>query len=98
MKSITYACISDTLPAQEPTVEPNSQRWAELSGAVAFHLIDRHAENWADAELMMNEWRAAHEASAQKDSLLVECLQLAQLSDRTLAKKILAVLSKENEA
>lgn len=47
-----------------PTVAPNSQDWAELSGAVAFHLIERHADNWADAELMMDEFAAARARAA----------------------------------
>lgn len=46
-------------PPAEATVRPNSQEWGNITGAVAYHLIERHSENWADAELMMNEWAAA---------------------------------------
>jgi hypothetical protein len=42
-----------------PVREKNSQDWASCSGAVAYHLIDRHAEGWADAGLMMEEWADA---------------------------------------
>lgn len=43
----------------EPTIEDNSQDWAQCDPAVAFHLIDRHAENWADAGKMMTEFAEA---------------------------------------
>src|SRR6478752_1768534 len=42
-----------------PTVPKNSQDWANLDGAVAWHLIERHADNWADVGLMMDEWLKA---------------------------------------
>jgi hypothetical protein len=54
-------------PAQpEPTVEANSQNWAGMDGAVAWHLIDRHADNWADVGKMMDEWLAANTEAAVK--------------------------------
>lgn len=43
----------------EPTIEDNSQDWTRCDPAVAFHLIDRHAENWADAGKMMTEFADA---------------------------------------
>jgi hypothetical protein len=42
------------------TIKDNSQNWAGMDGAVAWHLIDRHADNWADIGKMMNEWLAAN--------------------------------------
>ena len=47
---------------QEPTVERNSQDWAGMRGDVAFQLITRHADGWADVNLMMEEWLAANAA------------------------------------
>lgn len=44
----------------KPTVELNSQDWAGMDGVIAWHLIDRHADNWADIGQMMNEWLAAN--------------------------------------
>ena len=35
-------------PEQEPTVPDNMQDWANLDGDIAWHLIERHADNWAD--------------------------------------------------
>jgi len=44
------------IPEQAPSTE---QEWAKVDPAVAFHLIERHAEDWADAGRMMEAWRAA---------------------------------------
>ena len=46
--------------AQEPTIEDKSQDWAGMDGATAWHLIDRHADGWADVAKMMGEWLAAN--------------------------------------
>ena len=45
--------------AAEPTISDNSQKWKGMDGAVAFQLIERHANGWADVGKMMSEWRAA---------------------------------------
>jgi hypothetical protein len=42
-----------------PTIEDASQNWGKVDGAVAWHLIERHAENWADVGKMMDEYVAA---------------------------------------
>jgi len=49
-------------PEQEPvaTVENNSQQWKGMDGAIAFHLIERHADGWSDARKMMEEWLSAN--------------------------------------
>ncbi len=39
-----------------------NQDWANVSPEVAFHLIDRHAENWAHAGQLMEAWRSAANA------------------------------------
>lgn len=36
-----------------------SQDWKNLTGAQAFHLIERHADGWQDIDRMMNEWLVA---------------------------------------
>lgn len=41
-----------------------SQDWAKLDGATAFHLIERHAEDWAETGRMMESWLAARMAAA----------------------------------
>lgn len=50
---------------QEPTVPDNMQDWANLDGDIAWHLIERHADNWADIKKMMDEFVSAKIASAQ---------------------------------
>ena len=45
---------------QEPTVPKNMQEWKGMDGATAYLLIDRHADNWADAKQMMEEWLEAN--------------------------------------
>jgi hypothetical protein len=53
---------------QEPvaTVENNSQQWKGMDGAIAFHLIERHADNWSDARKMMEEWLSANTSPPQR--------------------------------
>ena len=35
-------------------MEDNSQNWAGMDGAIAWHLIERHAEGWGDIGKMMD--------------------------------------------
>lgn len=43
-----------------PAIDPDdSQPWGQTDPATAFHLIDRHAENWADAGVLMERWARA---------------------------------------
>jgi hypothetical protein len=37
--------------------------WKGMDGAVAWHLIDRHADNWNEAGEMMTEWLEANKQS-----------------------------------
>jgi hypothetical protein len=46
--------------AAKPTRPANSQEWAGMDASTAFLLINRHADGWADIDLMMNEWRLAN--------------------------------------
>ena len=61
-------------PEQEPTVPDNMQDWANLDGDIAWHLIDRHADNWADIKKMMDEFVAAKIASAQSKHECETCV------------------------
>ena len=36
------------------------QHWCGMDGAIAFHLIDRHADGWDDVGTMMNSWLEAN--------------------------------------
>ncbi len=36
------------------------QEWAGMDGAVAWHLIERHADSWSDVGKMMNAWLSSN--------------------------------------
>lgn len=40
------------------------QDWKGMDGAIAWHLIGRHAENWVDTGKMMDEWLASNQPKA----------------------------------
>jgi hypothetical protein len=44
----------------DTTVPDQMQNWEGMDGAIAWHLIERHAENWSDIGKMMGEWLAAN--------------------------------------
>lgn len=46
--------------APPATIPANSQDWAGMDGAIAFHLIERHADGWNDVGKMMGEWLEAN--------------------------------------
>ena len=52
--------------AQQPETIPNEhpQEWKGVDGAIAFHLIERHAEGWAQTGEMMNDWLVANQQPA----------------------------------
>ncbi len=37
-----------------------AQDWAGMDGATAWHLIDRHADNWGEVGAMMEAWLRAN--------------------------------------
>ena len=59
-----------------PTIDRGSQNWKALDGATAFHLIERHADGWADVAQMMDEWLEARTDTLSKR---VEELEAASL-------------------
>ncbi|GEM_PF-1878155 len=65
-------------PAPKPVnleaAPEGEQEWSKVDPATAFHLIERHADNWADAGRMMLAWRDANPApaTASGDELPVE--------------------------
>ncbi|WP_430229622.1 hypothetical protein [Paraburkholderia tropica] len=68
------ALASDTAgaPSDMPDELPGAdQDWATIDPSVAFHLIERHADNWAHAGQLMELWRSAvnarDAAAAQPD-------------------------------
>lgn len=68
-KEDAEAAITDLIDAArrvaEQAGEPvadigNDQNWRRMDGATAYHLIDRHADNWNEIGLMMDAWRLAN--------------------------------------
>lgn len=47
------AKVAEYEASQETTVPDNMQEWTGMDGATAFHLIERHSNNWSDAGKMM---------------------------------------------
>jgi hypothetical protein len=60
--------------ANEPQTEPHiptpddidAQDWAGMDGAIAYHLIERHSENWSHAARLMHAWRDANPPAAEQ--------------------------------
>jgi hypothetical protein len=51
-------------PKVAPDFVPDtSQEWGKLDGAVAWHLIERHADSWNEVGNMMDSWLAARAAA-----------------------------------
>lgn len=44
--------------------------WKGMDGATAWHIIDRHAENWEEVREMMNAWLAANQTNTQHEKEL----------------------------
>lgn len=64
-------------PAQGEQMPPDtSQDWAKLDGATAFHLIERHADDWVETGRMMEAWgkaRFAASADAAPAGAVADC-------------------------
>ena len=72
LEAVGAGGVGVMMPAKkEPTVPDNMQDWAGMDGAIAWHLIERHADNWADIGKMMGEWLAANRG-AQPAPAVVE--------------------------
>ena len=44
-----------------------AQYWKGMDGAIAWHLIERHAEGWAEVGAMMEAWRLANLAALPEE-------------------------------
>jgi hypothetical protein len=51
--------LEAALTVPDYAMPPDAQDWAKTDPAVAFLLIDRHAENWAHVGQLMDAWRIA---------------------------------------
>lgn len=52
-----------------PEWDGMDQDWKGMSGAMAFHLIDRHADNWGQLGAMMNAWLEANKVQQDAATL-----------------------------
>jgi len=62
------------LPEQAPDT---SQEWGKLDGAIAFHLIERHADGWSEVGHMMESWQLARQHGS-RDVTLEEIAELIE--------------------
>ena len=51
------------------------QDWKGMDGAIAFHLIERHADGWHQVGEMMNAWLRANSRKIDKESWAQICDQ-----------------------
>ncbi len=59
------------------------QQWRGMDGVTAFHLIERHADDWEDIAMMMGAWRRANEAQdvvGEREA----CAKMLELPDSEL--------------
>lgn len=59
-----YKAMIAAAPEYQPIDLSNfdpEENWQNIDGAVAYHLIDRHADNWSDIGRMMDAWLKANQ-------------------------------------
>lgn len=59
--------LSDRFPMSSEMTDKEAdeaQDWKGMDGAIAYHLIDRHAENWNEISAMMNAWLRANSGNS----------------------------------
>ncbi len=49
-----------TLTGMTDEAADKMQQWAGMDGAIAFHLIERHADGWGNIAAMMQAWLRAN--------------------------------------
>jgi len=75
------------------------QNWKGMDGSIAWHLIERHAENWNQVGEMMNEWLGENQKEwvGLTDEEIQECLQgLPTQTIDVYARRIEAKLKDKN--
>ena len=63
-----------------PEEADSAQQWAGMDGATAWHLIDRHADNWNEVGELMNAWLRANGGGPW-----VSCDEKMPAEDQTVA-------------
>jgi type II secretory pathway predicted ATPase ExeA len=89
-------------------VEVKARDWSGMDGATAWHLIDRHANNWTEVGEMMNAWLASNSSAALRqrpvvDDAMVEAVwnaldpgDIPGLTRRKLRAALLAAYQQDN--
>jgi hypothetical protein len=70
--------------ALTPEQARGGQLWAGMDGAVAFHLIERHGQGWADIGHMMDAWLEANRGCSASTVALLE-KSLVAIRDRSMS-------------
>lgn len=73
-----------------PQEAADAQLWRGMDGATAWHLIDRHADNWDDVAVMMGAW--ANAQIVLVSAILFEALDIMDANDPVNAKRLRAKL------
>ena len=68
--TIREALAEPVIPEDSPA---NDQDWGNVDGAIAWHLIDRHADNWAEVGAMMEAWLRANVEKALAEPVNEVC-------------------------
>lgn len=55
-----------------PEEADKAQNWLGMDGATAWHLIDRHADNWNEVGELMNSWLRAN-VLAEREACAKAC-------------------------
>lgn len=73
-----------------PQEAANAQQWRGMDGATAWHLIDRHADNWDDVAVLMGAWANAQIVLVAE--ILFEALEIMDANDPMNATRLRAKL------
>jgi hypothetical protein len=59
-----------------PEEARSKQNWRGMDGTTAFHLIERHADNWSEIGMMMDAWLEAN----QKQNSIAQAIRDAAVN------------------
>jgi len=74
-----------------PEEADKKQQWAGMDGAIAFQLIERHADGWGEIGEMMNAWLRTNIALSLDEAADEEPIngnELAQIRVRMKAARV----------
>lgn len=80
-----------------PEEADKEQQWLGMDGATAWHLIDRHAEDWGDIAAMMEAWKRAHVLAEREACAKVCDARAKRLNDGNWAAEEWDTICNANE-